>query len=69
MALMKIQLNGSPHEIEAPMTVSAFLESIGFGDKPVVVELDEQALFPREFSSATVKDGSRVEIVALAAGG
>lgn len=66
---MKIQLNGNPHEIEAPMTVGALLESIGFGDKPVVVELDEQALFPRDFPSALVADGSRVEIVALAAGG
>ncbi len=69
MALMKIQLNGNPHEIEAPLTVSALLDSIGFGDKPVVVELDEQALFPRDFAKAVVADGSRVEIVALAAGG
>ncbi len=69
MALMKIQLNGNPHEIAAPLTVSALLESIGFGDKPVVVELDEQAVFPRDFPSVLVVDGSRVEIVALAAGG
>ena len=69
MALMKIQLNGQPHEIEAPLTVGGLLESIGFGDKPVVVELDEQALFPRDFSTAFVNEGSRVEIVALAAGG
>jgi thiamine biosynthesis protein ThiS len=69
MALMNIQLNGNPHEIEAPLTVSALLESIGFGDKPVVVELDEQAVFPRDFSSVLVVGGSRVEIVALAAGG
>jgi sulfur carrier protein len=49
--------------------VRALLESIGFGDKPVVVELDEQAIFPRDFSRVLVVDGSRVEIVALAAGG
>lgn len=66
---MKIQLNGNPHEIAAPLTVGALLDSIGFGDKPVVVELDEKALFPRDFSSTLVIDGSRVEIVALAAGG
>ena len=66
---MKIQLNGSPHEIEAPMTVTALLESIGFGGKPVVVELDEQALFPRDFPHTLVGEGGRVEIVTLAAGG
>lgn len=66
---MTIQLNGHPHEIKAPLTVAALLESIGFGDKPVVVELDEKAVFPRDFSHALVGEGSRVEIVALAAGG
>jgi thiamine biosynthesis protein ThiS len=69
MALMKIQLNGHPHEIEAPLTVGALLESIGFGGKPVVVELDERAVFPRDFTTVLVSEGSRVEIVALAAGG
>jgi thiamine biosynthesis protein ThiS len=66
---MKIQLNGIPHDLEAPLTVSALLESIGFGNKPVVVELNEQALFPRDFASTKVEEGSRVEIVTLAAGG
>ncbi len=66
---MKIQLNGHPHEIAAVMTVSELLESIGFGGKPCVVELDEQAVFPRDFPAVRVADGARVEIVTLAAGG
>lgn len=66
---MKIQLNGNPHEIAAAVTVSELLESIGFGGKPCVVELDEQAVFPRDYGSVTVGDGSRVEVVTLAAGG
>lgn len=66
---MKIQLNGNPHEITTELTVSALLESIGFGGKPCVVELDEQAVFPRDYGSVTVSDGARVEVVTLAAGG
>jgi sulfur carrier protein len=66
---MKIQLNGNPHEITDGMTVSDLLESIGFGGKPCVVELDEQAVFPRDFPATAVGDGARVEIVTLAAGG
>lgn len=66
---MIIQLNGNPHELDAPLTVTALLESIGFGDKPVVVELNEQALFPRDFPSTQIEANSRVEIVTLAAGG
>jgi sulfur carrier protein len=66
---MKIQLNGNPHEIAGAMTVIALLESIGFGGKPCVVELDEQAVFPRDYDCVTVGDGARVEVVTLAAGG
>jgi thiamine biosynthesis protein ThiS len=66
---MEIQLNGRPHPLEASMTLSALLESIGFGGKPVVLELNEQAVFPRDYSSILIQDGARVEIVTLAAGG
>jgi sulfur carrier protein len=66
---MKIQLNGSPHELAAEITVSELLESIGFGGKPVVVELNEQAVYPREYPTLRVVEGARVEVVTLAAGG
>lgn len=66
---MKILLNGTPHEMSAAMSVSELLESIGFGGKPCVVELDEQAVFPRDYPQTEVREGARVEIVTLAAGG
>ena len=66
---MMIQLNGQPQELDRVMSVSDLLESIGFGGKPVVVELDEQAIFPRDYSAVRVDAGARIEIVTLAAGG
>jgi sulfur carrier protein len=66
---MTIQLNGSPHEIESTITVTDLLETIGLGGKPVVVEIDEQAVFPRDYPQVMIGDGSRVEVVMLAAGG
>ena len=66
---MKICLNGNSHEIDAPMTVLVLLKTLGFEDQPVVVELDEKAIFPRDFVSVLVSEGSKVEIVRLAAGG
>lgn len=68
-SIMHIILNGNPHEIAAPMTLAALLLEIGLGGKPVVVELDEAAVFPRDYAEVTVTDGARVEIVMLAAGG
>lgn len=66
---MQITLNGSGHPIEHPMSLSELLDSLGLGGKPVVIEVDEEAVFPRNYGSIGVKDGSRVEIVTLAAGG
>ncbi len=64
-----ITLNGAPHPIETAVSIERLLESIGFAGKPVVVELDEQAVFPRDYQVTMVEPGARVEIVALAAGG
>ena len=66
---MMIHLNGQPHELDRVMSVSELLESIGCGGKPVVVELNELAIFPRDYSVVRVEAGARIEIVTLAAGG
>ena len=66
---MIIQLNGQPYELESAVSVSELLERVGFGGKPVVVELDELAIFPRDYPSVQVEAGARIEIVTLAAGG
>jgi thiamine biosynthesis protein ThiS len=66
---MKIHLNGTPHEIENPVTIAGLLESIGFAGKPVIVELNELAVFPRDYEAVMIDEGARIEVVALAAGG
>ncbi len=65
----RIQLNGQAHAVQCPLSVSALLASLGLEGKPVVVELDEQAVLPRDYASVEVKCGSKVEVVTLAAGG
>jgi sulfur carrier protein len=65
-----ITLNGSPHALEeGAVSLERLLESIGLAGKPVVVELNEQAVFPRDYSGTLVENGARIEIVTLAAGG
>ena len=66
---MTITLNGAPHPLPQETTVGRLLENLGLAGKPVVVELDGQAVFPRDHAQAVVKPGARVEIVTLAAGG
>jgi len=64
-----ITLNGSPHPIEQPVTLEHLLQSLGLAGKPVVAELNEQPVFPRDYPTTTVQPGAKLEIVTLAAGG
>jgi sulfur carrier protein len=66
---MTLQLNGRPHELPAPLSIQGLLDHLGFGKKPVVVELNLRALFPREFEGTMLSEGDRVEIVQITAGG
>lgn len=66
---MTIKLNGKDHKLDAPANVLSLLASIGLGNKPVVVELNKQALFPREYKESVLSDGDRIEIITIAAGG
>ena len=66
---MNIKLNGNDHPMPENKTVSGLLESLGFGSKPVVVELNKTALFPRDYATTSLNDNDQVEIITIAAGG
>jgi thiamine biosynthesis protein ThiS len=67
--MIKIRLNGGMHEIPGAVSVRGLLAGLGFDGKPVVVELNEEPVFPRDYDEVMVGEGDRVEVVALAAGG
>ncbi|CAN5668476.1 hypothetical protein BH11VER1_BH11VER1_17250 [soil metagenome] len=66
---MKLRINGQEHVTAAQKTVRGILDHLGFGEKPVVVELNQQALFPREHETTVLQDGDTLEIVQITAGG
>lgn len=66
---MKLQVNGVTHEAAAPLTVRGLLDQMGLGERPVVVELNQRALFPREHVGTELHDGDVLEIVQITAGG
>jgi len=68
-SIMHITLNGERRELSAPQTLTELLGALGFGGKPVVVELNREAIFPRDYGQTTVNDGDQLELVTLAAGG
>ncbi|HCC21579.1 MAG TPA: thiamine biosynthesis protein ThiS [Verrucomicrobiales bacterium] len=66
---MTIRLNGKDHPLDTSLSVQELLVSIGLGKKPLVVELNKKALFPREYEQSVLADGDQVEVITIAAGG
>lgn len=67
---MTIQLNGRPHETPgSEMPLPAFLETLPLGSQPVLVEINGRAVLAREIPDSVVRDGDRVEVVRMVAGG
>lgn len=69
MASPHIILNGKEHVIDGIHTLAALLDSLGMTNKPVIIELDGEAILPREFGQTPLNPGSRVEIISIVAGG
>lgn len=64
-----ILLNGVAKEHAVTMSLVDFLSSIGLANKPVIIELNEKAIYPRDYATMEVAPGDKIEVVALAAGG
>jgi thiamine biosynthesis protein ThiS len=66
---MTITVNGKSQLAPSNNSISSLLDELGFGDKPVVVEHNKIAIFPRDYSETLLSDGDSVEIITIAAGG
>lgn len=66
---MNVTINGKPYELPAESTISSVLEILGFAGKPVVVEMNRLAIFPREYPTTSIPDQAVMEVIVLAAGG
>ncbi|WCJ57911.1 sulfur carrier protein ThiS [Fontisphaera persica] len=61
--------NGQPVDAALPCTLEEFLRAHNFFPRSVVVELNGEPVSPSEFSQRHLKDGDRLEIVKIVAGG
>ncbi len=64
-----ITLNGRPYPLSAPVSLPELLDQLGWLGKPVVVELNAEALPASLHHETTIRPGDRMEVVTLAAGG
>lgn len=66
---MTIKLNGDPHEISQPLSVSALLADLSIDPRRVAVEHNLTVVKKAAYDSAMVGDGDEVEIVNFVGGG
>jgi thiamine biosynthesis protein ThiS len=66
---MTITLNGDPHVITGPLSISALLQQLDIDARRVAVELNLAVVKKAAYDSSVVKDGDEVEIVNFVGGG
>jgi sulfur carrier protein len=67
--LILLVVNGGERLVPVGTTVTGLLAELAVGLRPVLVERNGEALFPRDFPATVLGDGDRVEIVRMVAGG
>ena len=66
---MTIKLNGDPHDVPGPLSVSALLDQLDIDARRVAVELNLTVVKKAAYDSSLIKDGDEVEIVNFVGGG
>jgi len=67
--VMRIVLNGEPHELPSPVTVERLLQSLGIDGRRVAVERNLTVVRRAHYATEVVDDGDEVEIVNFVGGG
>ncbi len=56
---MTIKLNGDPHQLEQPLSVSALLAQLEIDARRVAVELNLAVVKKAAYDSSVIKDGTK----------
>ena len=64
-----IQLNGTPRELAAPVSIAALLDASGYAGRAVAVEINREIVPKSMHAQRFVHDGDQVEVVHAIGGG
>ena len=66
---MTISLNGEPHELAGPLTLTALLAQLNIDPRRVAVEHNMTVVKRANYDSTQIQDGDQIEIVNFVGGG
>jgi sulfur carrier protein len=67
--MIEITVNGAPHRLQAPLTVTSLLDQLELAGKRVAVELNGEIVPRSQHASTQIIDGDQLEIVVAVGGG
>jgi len=67
--MVKILLNGTPREVAANVSIGELLDTEGYAQRKVAVEINREIVPKSLHALRTVHDGDRIEIVHAIGGG
>jgi sulfur carrier protein len=66
---MHIKINGDPHALPGPLSVSELLARLEIDARRVAVELNTSVVKKVAYDSSVIRDGDEIEIVNFVGGG
>lgn len=66
---MTLTVNGKPREVEGPITLAAYLASLGLHERMIVVERNGRIVRRDGYAETLLQPGDTLEIVQMMAGG
>ena len=66
---MRITLNGDPHDVAGPLTLTALLESLNIDPRRVAVEHNLNVVKRADYAHTHIQEGDQIEIVNFVGGG
>lgn len=67
--VINVVINGHPRQLTAPLTVSAYLASLGLDMRYVAVARNGDVVDASRFGDVLIADGDRLEVVRPVGGG
>lgn len=67
--MITLTINGATHELDAPITIAQYLDTLGLAGRYVAVARNGDVLERGVFPSVTLEHGDRIEIVRPVGGG
>ena len=67
--MIAISINGTAHQFNAPISVTALLETMQLGNKRIALERNGEIVPRGQFNQQMLADGDKLEVVVAVGGG